>query len=74
MNNIADFIPALILASGGIAIIAAASLMWFEHVAERLSDRSLRKPLQPAPRPALIVLQAPAQAVQANAGNIQAAA
>jgi hypothetical protein len=75
MNNIADFIPAFALVSAGLGVIAAAGLMWFEHIAERRSsgyDR-LRFP-QPAPRSAPLVQRQDGATASANAASLQAAA
>lgn len=74
MNNIVDFIPNLILASGIGGMIVMAALMLLESVTERTSGRSLRKPRlpAPAPRPALLKRNA-TPAVAANS-DIQAAA
>lgn len=77
MNNIADLIPSLILASAGIGFVVALALASFELLGSRRSDRGYQ-PLRQAPLPrrtglVLVQHQEPA-AASANAAEIKAAA
>jgi len=77
MNNIADVIPSLILASAGIGFVVALALTSVELLGSRRSGKGYQ-PLRQAPQPrrqglVLVQHQEPA-AASANAAEIKAAA